>query len=80
MALDAAGGDGLFPQNPAALDDTPTRRFESGVDVLGSGFCFVQGFCVKERIALIMSVLRKVHALWKVCFKEKITPDRDWTA
>ena len=41
VALDAARRDGMFPQNLAALDDAPARRFQGGVNVLGAGLGFV---------------------------------------
>ena len=43
VAFDAAGGDGVFAQDLAALDDTPARRFQRGINVLGPGFGFVHG-------------------------------------
>jgi hypothetical protein len=42
-ALDAARRDGILPQDLAALDDAPARRFQCGINVLGSGFGFVHG-------------------------------------
>ena len=41
--LNAAGADLVLAQNATAFHDTPTRRLEGGVDVLGTGFGFVHG-------------------------------------
>ena len=51
-AFDAAGGDGEFAPDAAAFDDAPARRFQGGVDVLGSGFGFVHGCFSSGRVAL----------------------------
>ena len=43
VAFEAAQRDRILAPDAAALDDTPARRFQCGVDVLGSGFGFVHG-------------------------------------
>ena len=45
VAFDAAGRDGILAPDAAALDDAPARRFQRGIDVLGSGFGFVHELC-----------------------------------
>ncbi len=44
QALHATECDGIFTENAAPLDDAPTSRLESRVNVLGSGFRFVHVF------------------------------------
>jgi hypothetical protein len=41
VALDASGSDAIFAMNFAALDNAPTSRLESGIDVLGACLGFV---------------------------------------
>ena len=43
VAFDAAERDRIFAPDAAAFDDAPARRFQGGIDMLGSGFGFVHG-------------------------------------
>src|SRR5690606_6791982 len=43
-AFNTARRNGVFAQDPAALDHAPSCCFQRGVNVLGSGFGFVHGF------------------------------------
>jgi hypothetical protein len=40
-ALDTAWGNPVIAPNAAAIHHTPSRRFQRGINVLGSGFGFV---------------------------------------
>ena len=42
VAFDATGCDGILAQDAAALDYAPTGGRQSGINVFGSGFGFVQ--------------------------------------
>ena len=43
VPFDAARRDGVFALDAAAFHYAPARRFEGGVDMLGSGLGFVHG-------------------------------------
>ena len=43
QALDPARCDEIFTQDAAALNHTPARRLQRGINVFGSGFGFVHG-------------------------------------
>jgi hypothetical protein len=47
VTFDAAGGDGVFAQDFAALDDTPARRLQRGINVLGPGFGIVHSLTLR---------------------------------
>ena len=41
MPLDTARGNGIFAQNLASINDSPARRGQRGINMLGSGLGFV---------------------------------------
>ena len=47
VTFDAAGGDGVFAQDLAALHDAPARRFQRGVNLLSTGFGFVHSLTLR---------------------------------
>ena len=73
VTLDAARRDGIFAQDFAALDDAPARRFQRGINVLGSGFGFVQKsrFC-GHRCSLVKNFSHALDVLNQILVRQLV--------